>query len=136
MSKALLILLKLAKRRFSFSFFFFFFLDGLEKLNVNLNSVCFVFLSKYSFHLKCLLQRTEYFVRNMVYKFHPFLEEIEFSKRKRKCRYFFSVGMISTRTAKCKAFVNHFCYTKYHEKLLKFNAEMQLCVSKFAKQCL
>ena len=59
----------------------------------------------------------------MVYRFHPFLKKIEFSWRERKCRYFFSIGMISTRTA---THLSTIFVKENIMKNLKFNVEMQL----------
>ena len=82
-----------------------------------------LFLLPFKIYLssKCLMQRTEFFVGNQLFrldKLYPFFYKIGFSKRKRKCGDFFTVCITSTRTAKCHTFVKPFLLDKNITKIL------------------
>ena len=52
----------------------FIFLNVLLVLVVNSNSICFSYLSKYILSSKCLMQRTEFFVGNQLFRLTNFID--------------------------------------------------------------
>ena len=76
----------------------------------------FHFPFKINFPLKCLIERIEFFAgkQSLRLKYLPISQGDRIFPEEKKMSILF---LYWNRTAKCNTFGNHFCKTKYHEKL-------------------